>query len=175
MPRPGGRCGNACVAVLAEPPWRSEDDVASVWAEDGGVPAASAQDRARGGRVPGRSPGTQKLGCVVLECGRRQMTRVACDVGQPHRMETCGAEEPYEGNLHVRLCGGIGRVIADPTRTGDGLQRPLRSRFQPRLTPSVRLLSLWFPSGSGRGGILVPQPQPVTVKQRQNYAGAARN
>src|SRR5437870_13777622 len=45
------------------------------------------------------------------------MTRVVCDVGQPRRMETCGAEEPYEGNLHVRFCGGIGRVIADPTRT----------------------------------------------------------
>src|SRR5213080_644716 len=54
------------------------------------------------------------------------MTRVVCDVGQPRRMETCGAEEPYEGNLHVRFCGGIGRVIADPTRTGDGLQRPVR-------------------------------------------------
>ncbi len=68
------------------------------------------------------------------------MTRVVCDVGQPRRMETCGAEEPYEGNLHVRFCGGIGRAIADPTRTGDGFQRPLlrRSRFQPRLTPGVR-------------------------------------
>ena len=53
----------------------------------------------------------------VLECGRRRMTRVVGDVGQPRRMETCGAEEPYEGNLHVRFCGGIGRVIADPTRT----------------------------------------------------------
>ena len=42
----------------------------------------------------------------MLECGRRQMTRVVCDVGQPRRMETCGAEEPYEGNLHVRFCGG---------------------------------------------------------------------
>ncbi len=45
------------------------------------------------------------------------MTRVVGDVGQPRRMETCGAEEPYEGNLHVRFCGGSGRVIADPTRT----------------------------------------------------------
>src|SRR5439155_3504625 len=124
----------------AEPPWRSEDDVASVWADDGGVPAASAQDRERVGIVPGRSPGTQKLGCVVLECGWRQMTRVACDVGQPRHMETCGAEEPYEGNLHVRFCGGIGRVIADPTRTGDCLQPPLvpRCGFRQRLTPSVR-------------------------------------
>ena len=68
------------------------------------------------------------------------MTRVVCDVGQPRRMETCGAEEPYEGNLHVRFCGGIGRVIADPTRTPDCLQRPLlrRARFQPRLAPGVR-------------------------------------
>src|SRR4029077_7709278 len=49
----------ARLAVLAEPPWRSEDDVASVWADDGSVPAASAQDRERVGIVPGRSPGTQ--------------------------------------------------------------------------------------------------------------------
>jgi len=27
---------------------------------------------------------------------------------QPDRMETCGLEEPDEGNLHVRFCGGIG-------------------------------------------------------------------
>ena len=119
-PRPGVLGGNACVAGLAEPPWRSAEDVASVGADDGGVPAASAQDRARVGSVPGRSPGTQKLGGGVRECGWRQMTRVACDVGQPRRMETCGAEEPYEGNLHVRFCGGIGRVIADPTRTCSG-------------------------------------------------------
>jgi transposase len=49
------------------------------------------------------------------------MTQVAGDVGQLHRMETCGAEEPYEGNLHVRFCGGSGRVIADPTRTPQGV------------------------------------------------------
>jgi len=54
------------------------------------------------------------------------MTRVVYAIGQPRRMETCGAEEPYEGNLHVRFCGGIGRVIADPTRTADCLQRPVR-------------------------------------------------
>jgi hypothetical protein len=59
MPRPGVLCGNARVAVLAEPPWRPEDDVASVWADDGGVLAASAQDREGVGRVLGRSPGTQ--------------------------------------------------------------------------------------------------------------------
>lgn len=62
MPRPGVLCGNARMAVLAEPPWRPEDDVASVWADDGSVPAASAQDRERVGRVPGRSPGTQSNG-----------------------------------------------------------------------------------------------------------------
>jgi len=56
----------------------------------------------------------------VLEGGRRRMTRGVYDDGQPRRMETCGAEEPYEGNPHVRLCGGIGRVIADPTRTCSG-------------------------------------------------------
>ena len=32
-------------------------------------------------------------------------------------METCDTEEPDEGNLHVRFCGGIGRAIADSTRT----------------------------------------------------------
>jgi hypothetical protein len=77
----------------------------------------------------------------VLECGRRQMTRVVCDIGPPRRMETCGAEEPYEGNLHVRFCGGIGRVIADPTRTPDRLQPALvpRSGFRRQVSASVRL------------------------------------
>jgi len=64
------------------------------------------------------------------------MTRAVGDVGPPRRMETCGAEEPYEGNLHVRFCGGISRVIVDPTRTGDG--------FQPRLMPSVSCLKRGF-------------------------------
>jgi hypothetical protein len=75
----------------------------------------------------------------VLECGRRQRTRVVGEIGPPRRMETGGAEEPYEGNLHVRFCGGIGRVIADPTRTGDHQQPPLilRSGSWWRLTPGV--------------------------------------
>src|SRR2546429_8650387 len=84
----------------------------------------------------------EQLGSVVLECGRRQMTRVVCDVGQPHRMETCGVEEPYEGNLHVRFCGGIGRVIADPTRTADCLQPPLRYSFRQQLTPGVDMICI---------------------------------
>lgn len=56
-------------------------------------------------------------------------------------METCGAEEPYEGNLHVRFCGGIGRVIADPTRTPDCLQPALVPRFgfRQQVSASVRL------------------------------------
>ena len=55
-------------------------------------------------------------------------------------METCGAEEPYEGNLHVRFCGGIGRAIANPTRTPDCLQPTLlrRSGFQQQVSASVR-------------------------------------
>src|SRR4029450_3102517 len=69
------------------------------------------------------------------------MTRVVCDIGQPRRMETCGAEEPYEGNLHVRFCGGIGRVIADPTRTADTLQPTLRCGFQARLSAGVAMTS----------------------------------
>ena len=62
------------------------------------------------------------------------MTRVVCDVGQPRRMETCGAEEPYEGNLHVRFCGGIGRAIANPTRTDTWLledpERPTTEKIR---------------------------------------------
>jgi hypothetical protein len=32
---------------------------------------------------------------------------------------------------------GWGTSPAEPRRVGDGLQRPLRSRFPPRLTPGV--------------------------------------
>jgi len=58
-------------------------------------------------------------------------------------METCGAEEPYEGNLHVRFCGGSGRVIADPTRTADCLQPTLVPRFgfRQRLSAGVDMTS----------------------------------
>jgi hypothetical protein len=35
-------------------------------------------------------------------------------------METCDTEEPDEGKLHVRICGGLGRAIAESTRTHDG-------------------------------------------------------
>jgi hypothetical protein len=58
-------------------------------------------------------------------------------------METCGAEEPYEGNLHVRFCGGIGRVIADPTRTPDCLQPTLvpRCGFRQQVSAGVDMTS----------------------------------
>ena len=37
------------------------------------------------------------------------------------------------------LLPAVHKVLpAEPWRAGDGLQRTLRSRFQPRLTPSVR-------------------------------------
>jgi hypothetical protein len=62
-------------------------------------------------------------------------------VGQPRRMETCGAEEPYEGNLHVRFCGGSGRVIADPTRTADTGERGPSSVGVTLYSSSVRLSS----------------------------------
>jgi hypothetical protein len=65
LPRPGVLCGHARVAVRAQPPWRPEEDVASVWAEDGGVPAAAAQERARVGRVPGMAPATGSHGDQV--------------------------------------------------------------------------------------------------------------
>ena len=32
--------------------------------------------------------------------------------------------------------------MAEPRRAGDGVQRPLRSRFQPRLTPSVDMIDI---------------------------------
>jgi len=47
---------------------------------------------------------------IVVVCGRRRVTWVAGSRLQPDRMETCDPEEPYEGKLHVRVCGGIGRV-----------------------------------------------------------------
>ena len=77
VPGPGVLYGDARVAVLAESPGRPEDDVASVWSDDGGVFAAPAQDRERLGIVPGGTlwP-TEQAGSVVLECGRRRMTRV---------------------------------------------------------------------------------------------------
>ena len=50
-------------------------------------------------------------------CGRRRVTRVAGSRLQPYRMETCDTEEPDEGNLHVRICGGLGRAIAESTWT----------------------------------------------------------
>jgi hypothetical protein len=37
---------------------------------------------------------------------------------------------------------GWGRPQAEQPRAGDGFQRPLRSRFQPRLTRSVRQQTL---------------------------------
>jgi hypothetical protein len=53
MPEPGVLCGNACLALLAEPPRRPEDNVAGLWSDDGGVCAAPAQGRERLGLVPG--------------------------------------------------------------------------------------------------------------------------
>ena len=50
------------------------------------------------------------------DCGWRHVTRVTGSRPKPDRTETCDPEEPYEGKLHVRFCGGVGRVIADPTR-----------------------------------------------------------
>ena len=42
----------------------------------------------------------------VVVCGRRRVAWVAGSRLQPDRMETCDPEEPYEGKLHVRICGG---------------------------------------------------------------------
>jgi hypothetical protein len=53
VPGPGVLYGNARLAFLAEPPWRPDDNVASVWPDDGSVCAASAQDRERLGVAPG--------------------------------------------------------------------------------------------------------------------------
>jgi hypothetical protein len=35
----------------------------------------------------------------------------------------------------------VGRSLAEPSRAGDAFQRPLRSRFQARLTPGVAMTS----------------------------------
>ena len=56
-------------------------------------------------------------------------------------METCGAEEPYEGKPHVRICGGSGRVIADPTRTECHV--PPEVRYQTRHEQCLEMLDLW--------------------------------
>jgi hypothetical protein len=40
-------------------------------------------------------------------CERTETDDAGCCVERhPCRMETCGTEEPDEGNLHVRICGG---------------------------------------------------------------------
>ena len=49
-----------------------------------------------------------------------------------------GWERPVGVRGHAR--GTSGTSGAEPGRAGDGLQPPLRFSFQPRLTPSVRLL-----------------------------------
>ena len=71
--------------------------------------------------------------------GRRMETDDAgcCRKWHPCRTETCGTEEPDEGNPHVRICGGAGREIAGSTRTlfeasrekGDWLQ-PASERIE---------------------------------------------
>ena len=40
-----------------------------------------------------------------------------CKVLCRSRADTSITEEPYEGNLHVRICGGAGRETAGSTRT----------------------------------------------------------
>jgi hypothetical protein len=54
--------------------------------------------------------------------------------------------------------GGRGTSPAEPPRASDGLQRPLRFRFQPRLTRSVRRQSPCksvLESGTGREASLM--------------------
>ena len=61
--------------------------------------------------------GTDRPAGLVPEGGRRRMTRVVGVVGPSCRMETCGTEEPDEGNLHVRICGeGAGEPVPLPGR-----------------------------------------------------------
>ena len=58
---------------------------------------------------------TKVFKCFSLRTGTDDAG--CCVERYPCRMETCGTEEPDEGNPHVRICGGIGRAIADSTRT----------------------------------------------------------
>jgi hypothetical protein len=55
------------------------------------------------------------------------------------RAETLVTEEPDAFMAHVRVCGGAGWGNHWLYPEGDGVQRPLRFSFQPRLTPSVRV------------------------------------
>jgi hypothetical protein len=45
------------------------------------------------------------------------VTRLAGSRLPADRTETCDPEEPDEGKLHVRFCGGLGRAIAESTWT----------------------------------------------------------
>jgi len=64
-------------------------------------------------------------------CVRTETDDAGCCVKRhPCRMETCGTEEPDEGKLHVRICGGADRAIVGSTRTK--LPRPPRQRRRPR-------------------------------------------
>jgi hypothetical protein len=54
-------------------------------------------------------------------------------------METCDTEEPDEGNLHVRICGGLGRAIAESTWTADGQEVEVQVHIaSPTPTPANR-------------------------------------
>jgi hypothetical protein len=61
-------------AVRAAPPWRPAEDMASVWAEDGSVPAAAAQDRARVG-VRGHSRSLNRFFHWALDGTFQWLTR----------------------------------------------------------------------------------------------------
>jgi hypothetical protein len=67
---------------------------------------------------------------------------MACRVANVMRQGCADAlvtEEPYEGILHVRVCGGTGWETAGPTRQGTGRRRLItaglhaRSAAQPQV------------------------------------------
>src|SRR2546427_1842456 len=96
------------------------------------------------------------------------MTRVVCDVGQPRRMETCGAEEPYEGNLHVRFCGGCDPFSRNLERSkGMGAKGSVRT-FENLMGVWVRTSVQLPPSGCMRdGSTLMPLPDTQRRGTRQ--------
>jgi len=104
----------------------------------------------------------------VLECGRRRMTRVVREGGPPRRMETCGAEEPYEGNPHVRFCGGCDPFSRNLERSkGMGAKGSWRT-FENLLGVWVRTLVQLPPSGCMRdGSTLMPSPDTRRYGARQ--------
>jgi hypothetical protein len=126
-----------CSAKPAEQlaPWESDpprsqgtDSVRGTWCSEGNAGCHLSCPRLLGmghrarnrghlkARISGRTRRASAipagLACGIWGCSALRMETgdAGCLAGrcQPDRMETCGPEEPDEGNLHVRICGEAG-------------------------------------------------------------------